>query len=231
MSRQPDIKVALIEDDPMVQEVNRQFIEAVRGFKVEHMAADGDQGVDLVKKYQPDLVVLDIYMPGQDGLSTLAEIRKEGMDVDVIVITAANDKDTIRTMLQYGALDYIVKPFKFERLKHALENYRNYYSSMYGKGELNQRQIDGLVATQMQNAESELPKGLNRQTLQQIVSFLRSQTDALSAEEVADGVGLARVTARRYLDYLQKQGNVEIAIQYGGIGRPVNRYQMSEGNS
>ncbi|MGP4069914.1 response regulator [Halobacillus sp. B29] len=226
MSRQQVIEVLLIEDDPMVQEVNRQFIERVSPFQVVDVASDGREGVRMAKELSPHLIVLDIFMPGQDGVEALKEIRKHAFDVDVIVITAANDKDTIRSMFRHGAVDYLIKPFKFERLQQALTNYRDFRSEIRGEGALQQQQIDGLVGSKLDHDVKELPKGLNQQTLEQITTFLSRNSDALSAEQVADGVGMARVTARRYLEYLQKIGEVDIDIQYGGVGRPVNRYHM-----
>ncbi|ARI76402.1 response regulator [Halobacillus mangrovi] len=226
-NQQPVIQVLLIEDDPMVQEVNRQFIERVPNFQVVDTASDGKEGVKLANQLAPDLIVLDIYMPGQDGIHTLKEIRSHAFDIDVIVITAANDKETIRSMFQHGAKDYIIKPFKFERLQQSLMNYRSYRLKMSGSGEMKQQHIDHLITNQLESGGvKELPKGLNQQTLEQITTFLNQQSDALSAEQVADGIGIARVTARRYLDYLQKNGEVDIDIQYGGVGRPVNRYLM-----
>ncbi|MGP4074609.1 response regulator [Halobacillus sp. K22] len=226
MSRQQVIEVLLIEDDPMVQEVNRQFIERVSPFQVVDIASDGKEGVRMAKELSPHLIVLDIFMPGQDGVEALKEIRNQAFDVDVIVITAANDKDTIRSMFRHGAVDYLIKPFKFERLQQALTNYRDFRSEISGAGALQQQQIDGLVGSKLEQDVKELPKGLNQQTLEQITTFLGQNSEALSAEQVADGVGMARVTARRYLEYLQKIGDVDIEIQYGGVGRPVNRYHM-----
>lgn len=63
-----DIKVLLIEDDPMVQEVNKEFITGVSGFSVIATAADGDEGIRLIKDLQPGLVVLDVYMPKKTEL-------------------------------------------------------------------------------------------------------------------------------------------------------------------
>lgn len=57
------IKVLLIEDDPMVQEVNKEFIMSVPGFQVAAVAGNGEQGIQLIKEIRPDLVVLDVYMP------------------------------------------------------------------------------------------------------------------------------------------------------------------------
>jgi len=56
-----------------------------------------------------------------------------------------------------------------------------------------------------------------------VVHFLQS-VDGASAEEVASGIGIARVTARRYLDYLEKQEEITMDVHYGGIGRPINYY-------
>jgi two-component system, CitB family, response regulator DctR len=222
-------RVLLIEDDPMVQEVNRQFIEQVKGFTVIGVAANGVEGIQLIRELHPDLVIIDIYMPHKDGLETLKEIRFEGYEVDVIAITAASDIDTVRRVLQNGAFDYIMKPFKFERLKQALENYHSFRQALNEKESLTQKELDALLQTtepQTFEPSGELPKGLNEVTLQKIARYLRKQTEPVSAEEVAEGVGIARVTARRYLEYLEKKGEVTLDVQYGGIGRPVNRYMM-----
>ncbi|MFP3339069.1 FaeA/PapI family transcriptional regulator, partial [Micrococcus sp. SIMBA_131] len=77
----------------------------------------------------------------------------------------------------------------------------------------------------------QIPKGLNHQTMKQIILYIDKQAKPLSAEEAADGIGIARVTARRYLDYLQKSGKVQLDIQYGGVGRPLNRYSLLKSSS
>jgi two-component system response regulator DctR len=219
-------KVLLIEDDPMVQEVNRQFIEQVNGFTVIGTAGNGIEGIEMIRELQPDLVIVDIYMPHQDGLETLQQIRTEGHTVDVIAITAASDMETVRRVLQNGAFDYIMKPFKFDRLKQSLENYHAFRQKLKEKEKLTQKELDALLQPNETETRSKLPKGLNDITLQKIVHYLQKQMNPVSAEEVAEGVGIARVTARRYLEYLEKQQKVEIDIQYGGVGRPVNRYIM-----
>ncbi|MCM3718987.1 response regulator [Fictibacillus phosphorivorans] len=225
------LKVLLIEDDPMVQEINKAFIEKVKGFKVIACASDGNEGISLVRKLKPDLVVLDIYMPGQDGMKTLRQIRNEKIPVDVIIITAANDQESIRAMLQNGAFDYIIKPFNFDRIKKALEKYKDFHTTLSPSRSVTQKELDTLFFAETSRTvadSTELPKGLNEITLRQIEGFLKTQTVAKSAEEVAEGVGIARVTARRYLDYLVKNGSIELDIQYGTIGRPVNRYLLKK---
>ncbi|MDN4523138.1 response regulator [Fictibacillus fluitans] len=226
--RNNNINVLLIEDDPMVLEINRAFIEKVPGFKVAGMAANGAEGIKQINKLQPDLVVLDIYMPKHDGIHTIHEIRKQQSRVDVIVISAANDRQTIQTMLQQGAVDYIIKPFKFERIQQALERYKQYRLQLYMQGDMSQKEVDALlsVGAVPDRKQEDIPKGLSQNTLMQIIGFLKDQSGGRSSEEVAEGVGIARVTARRYLEYLEKTGEIKLDVQYGGVGRPINRYLM-----
>jgi two-component system response regulator DctR len=231
---QENIRVVVIEDDPMVQEINRQFIERVPDFQVVGTASNGAEGVKLVGELRPDLVVMDVFMPVQDGVKTLVQLRATDQAVDVIVITAAKDMTTIQAMLRNGAMDYIIKPFQFERISQALENYRQIRQQFGRDGNASQDEVDRLLfrkaaamppreAEQIRDTEG-LPKGLHAVTLDQIVRHLAKESESLSAEEVAERVGIARVTARRYLDYLEKVGRVRLDVIYGGVGRPTNRY-------
>lgn len=204
-----EYRVLLIEDDPIVQEVNRQFINSTNGFLVMGTASNGKEGLQKIEKLKPDLVILDIFMPELDGLETLHEIRKEGRPVDVIVVTAAEDMKTVHQALRHGAIDYIVKPFKFERLQQALENYRR-LSELKNKGTTTQEELDqwfsSAVKERSNTPTATLPKGLNAITLDQVILYLKQSEEAKSADEVAEQIGIARVTAWRYLDFLEKQG-------------------------
>lgn len=236
----PVFKVVLIEDDPMVQEVNKQFIEQVQGFQVVGVAGNGNDGLQLVRELSPNLVFLDVFMPSLGGIETLQRLRTMALPVDVVAVTAAKDAETIRTMLRHGAFDYIIKPFKLERVKQTLERYRLQHDA-WTEVPLTQDDLDRLLHTAgasgytvnagalqtkdvLTYEQDDLPKGLNAVTLNQVLHATRLHDGGLSAEEAAAAVGIARVTARRYLDYLEKTGHVKLEINYGGVGRPVNRY-------
>jgi two-component system response regulator DctR len=223
------LQVILVEDDPMVQEVHRQYIEKIDGFTVIGAASNGLKGLELARKYQPDLAIVDLYMPYLSGIEMLKGLRSEGLSIDIVAITAASDIETIHKVLQHGAFDYIMKPFTFERIKKSLKNYQIYRSGLKEKINLSQQELDKLLFAslndQNENGSGALPKGLNDKTLKKIIGFISSEeNNPVSAEEVAEGVGIARVTARRYLDFLEKEGKVRIHVQYGGVGRPINRY-------
>ncbi|MED4601521.1 response regulator [Paenibacillus validus] len=240
-TEKPHFRVLLIEDDPMVQEVNRQFVEQVDGFQVVGTAANGLEGLKLIEQLKPDLVFLDIFMPSLDGIATLQRLRSSMLPVDVIVVTAAKDTETVRTMMRNGAFDYIIKPFKMERVRQTLERYRAQQMALRPGESVTQDQLDDLLISgetaneagtkeapvdDVQVPSDDLPKGLNAATLKQVLSVMKLQGGRLSAEETAAGVGISRVTARRYLEFLEKRGIVRLEVHYGGLGRPVNRYEL-----
>ncbi|EMT46525.1 response regulator [Anoxybacillus flavithermus] len=218
------IRILLVEDDPMVQQINKQFVAQVDGVSVVGTATNGEDALEKLEKLQPDLVLLDIYMPKLDGIQTIRLFRERGYQVDVIIISAASDAETIQTMLRNGAVDYIIKPFQFERLKQALERYQLIQKTLKDE-RVTQKQIDEWMYKHAQPQQVSLPKGLNETTLRQIEQYMSQATNAQSADEVAEAVGIARVTARRYLEYLEKVGQIEKEVQYGAIGRPIHRYR------
>lgn len=222
------IDVLIVEDDPMVVEVNRGFVDAVPGFRVAGVARTGREAIEIVKTMKPDLVLLDIYLPDIDGVSALQEIRRLDLPTDVIAVTAAQDARTIQNVFRYGAIDYIIKPFKFVRIKSALNCYATLHNRFKHQTKMNQAEVDNIAKNRGQQFDEEIPKRLNELTLKQVYLYLLKEGKSLSAEEVAEGVGLARVTARRYLDFLEKSGKIILGMQYGSIGRPINRYRVRE---
>ncbi|GEK35138.1 response regulator [Kurthia sibirica] len=221
------ITVVLVEDDPMVRQVNEQFLSQIKDIHIIGVAANGIEGLLQIKKLQPQLVIMDIFMPKQDGVETLQKIRDQGLPVDVITVTAANDQKTIEKVLQLGVYDYIMKPFSFERIQQTIRQYMHYKERISKKQELTQQELDAILHPNTnRSVEDDLPKGLNRATMNKILHLMVERQTALTAEGVASGIGLARVTARRYLDYLEKQKIVVIDIEYGAVGRPVNQYRL-----
>jgi len=237
-TRLKTIQVLLVEDDPMVREVNRQFIERVEGFKVIDMASDGVKGIEKIKALKPDLVVMDIFMPEQDGIQTLHQIRAENLNVDCLTVTAANDVQTIQQILHLGVFDYIMKPFTFERMEQTLIHYRQFKEKMASASDVSQAELDEMIGQAWQpiNEEQEqvikvsqdLPKGFNRATMDKVLKYLKQCEVGASADDVATGIGVARVTARRYLDYMEKNEMIRVDIQYGSVGRPINQYFIEE---
>ena len=104
----PSGGVLVVDDEPMVREVVAKYLQ-VEGFEV-HEAADGDEAMSWLGDHQPDLVVLNIMLPGTDGLTVLRHLRSIG-DVPVILLTARAEEIDRIVGLELGADDYVVKPF------------------------------------------------------------------------------------------------------------------------
>jgi two-component system, CitB family, response regulator MalR len=220
------IKVIIVDDDPMVAEFNKRYIELVNGFEVTAIAHSADIALEMLENYEIDLILLDIFMPGMNGIELLMKIRKSGKGVDVIVVTAACDKQTIMTALRFGAVDYIIKPFEFERLSEALLNYKELINIMTEQKIINQDDLDNYVLCKEHSMNAQPPKGIDRNTLKLVWENIQGfKQSAFSTEEMAASVGISRVSMRKYLEFMNQIGVLKLELIYGTIGRPVYKYR------
>jgi DNA-binding response OmpR family regulator len=102
-------RVLVVDDDPTVSDVVRRYLEQA-GCDVE-LAADGADGLAAIAAHRPDLVVLDLMMPGIDGLEVCRRIRRQLPDLPVIMLTALGEEADRVLGLEVGADDYVTKPF------------------------------------------------------------------------------------------------------------------------
>lgn len=219
-------RVLIVEDDPMVMELHRRFVKSVDGFEVVGVAQNGASAAEAIQRLRPQLVILDVYMPEMDGLTLLKQLRLREYNADVILVTAAQESRSVFEALRLGVVDYIIKPFRFERLRQALENYRQRREQLTGADVVNQATIDTLISRASSTYHP--PKGLNRHTLELITDFLRERPgQPFSAEDVAQSLDISRVTARRYLEHLVEMGFVEQSMAYKAVGRPSNLFCWS----
>lgn len=220
------IKVLIVEDDPMVAELNRRYLEQIDGFVLIAMARTVDEALELLNKHDINLVLLDIFMPGTNGLELLTQIRDKGKDTDVIVVSAACDMQTIKKALRNGAVDYLIKPFEFERLNTALSDYRNQTVFMRNRDVMSQTELDRRILGREQQGQAELNKGLCRNTLNAVWENIRNaKGQSFTTEEMANSVGISRVSMRKYLDFLKHIDILSMEVVYGTVGRPVYRYR------
>lgn len=230
------VDIVIVEDDPMVMELHRQYVGQVKGFRLVGQAANAAEGYNIITKLQPQLVILDIYMPGESGIELLRRVRAEGINIDVILVTAAHHSETIQQGMQCGVIDYIIKPFTLQRFKKALKSYQQYIDRLNTTQQLCQKDIDGLkgatpresVPNSLEELEDDIPKGLDKATLEAILATISEQPDYFTASEIAKLVGISRVTARRYLNYLTDNGWLKGILSYGPVGRPLHKYSKDD---
>ncbi|OIJ13863.1 response regulator [Anaerobacillus arseniciselenatis] len=224
--------VFIIEDDFRVANINKQFVEKVEGFQVIGSASTGKEAIDFLVETNvlPDLILLDIYIPDVEGLELMWSIRKKYQNIDIIMLTAAKEVQTIEEVLRGGILDYIIKPIDFNRLEQTLQRFVEKQEIFETKQELTQEELDNVrvVSTSViekDDKASKLPKGIDRLTLEKVISILQeSDKEGFTAIEVGNEIGASRSTARRYLEYLVAAEQVKAELIYGDVGRPERRY-------
>lgn len=219
------INVLVIDDDFMVAKVHSGFVNSEPGFSVIGVAHTAEQALKSVAELEPDLALLDIYLPDGNGLDLLQKLREVHPDLDVIVISAARELETVRKALRGGIIHYLMKPFSRDDLSERLEHYKKTYRQLRDDStqELDQSDVDRLLGLGVQQRKP-LPKGCSAETLDLVEQILRASNEALSASETAEKLGTSRVSARRYLEYLADEGLALVNLKYGGVGRPERLY-------
>ncbi len=112
-------KVVIAEDEAIIRLDLKEMIEE-EGLEVVGEAADGDAALRLARERAPDLVIMDIKMPGMDGLTAAERIVEQGLSA-VIILTAFSQRELVQRAAQAGAMGYLVKPFQKSDLMPAIE--------------------------------------------------------------------------------------------------------------
>ena len=106
------IKILVVEDDPMVGKLHEVYINQLDGFKLLHVARSSDEALEYLEEKQVDLVILDVMMPGTDGLQTCQRLRHALPALPILMLTAKGDPLDRIIGLELGADDYLAKPFE-----------------------------------------------------------------------------------------------------------------------
>ena len=167
-----------------------------------------------------------------NGLAFLKWIRVHFTNIDIIMITAAREIDTLKQAMHGGVFDYIIKPIMLDRFTETLVRYKEYYHKMHelmkGKELIGQEDIDQLIRREqtVSGTDNQLPKGIHPLTLEKVLAVVKRYDDGITAEEVGKLIGASRTTSRRYLEYLVSISQVTADISYGSVGRPERIYML-----
>ena len=123
--------VLLVDDHPLTREALAGLLEA-HGFDVVGQAGDGAEAIERAGELNPDLVVLDLTMPGMDGLTALPRIRQAAPESAVVVLTAAEDDTNLLTAIRLGAAGYLLKNEPPERIVDFLRGVANGEAALSG---------------------------------------------------------------------------------------------------
>lgn len=233
-----DLRVLVVEDEPVAADAHAVYIGRVPGFTLAGMAPDGQSALRLLGEFAAsgspiDLVLLDMNLPDLHGLDVARRMRSLGYFADIIAITAVREVNIVRSAVSIGVVQYLIKPFTFATFADKLESYRAFREQLAParsqRTGASQSDVDQAFASLRAPTELPLPKGLSPSTLDSVRELVSRRQGAVSANEVTEELGMSRVTARRYLEYLADAGVVTRAPRYGTPGRPENEYRWSKG--
>ncbi|CEG34316.1 response regulator [Peribacillus castrilensis] len=231
MSKGP-ITVVIVEDDENAVNIYKQFTNQLDQFTVIATASTGKQALNILHAAQPDLILLDIFLPDMNGIDLLREIRREYRGIDVILITAANDTETVSEAIRGGAFGYLIKPIIIDKLLATLNQYDMTRRQLHNSNLVNQDKVDTLFRT-ISNSNTandvqinSLPKGIDKHTLKMVRSKIQNVNGSLNADELGQLVGISYSTMRRYLEYLVSCNEMEVEVLYGSVGRPERKYKI-----
>ena len=223
--------VLIVEDDPMVSMIDEQYVLKNPDFTVIGNCRNGQEAIEFLKTQNADLILLDVFMPVMNGIETLKKIRELKISSDVIMITAANDTSTIEGTMHLGVLDYLIKPFAFERFNIALQKFKNKMQVLKGSQILDQKSVDSLISNNTNNSivadENILPKGIQKTTLDHICNYFNQNQTWQTVDMISESLGISVVTARTYLNYLVREKKIQEDINYNTGGRPCMLYKKS----
>lgn len=231
--------ILVVEDDFRIADIHRAFIEQSEGFYVVGMARNGSEAKEIMAEHAASiqLILLDAYLPDVEGLELLWAIRRDYVHVDIVMVTAAREVETISEALRGGVFDYLIKPIEAARMTQMLTRFRREREALANRAEMNQDELDSVLArlkpgepsrAKNQTLSQALPKGIDRLTLRRVIDALADAPDSLTAMQMARTMGASRSTARRYLEFLVAEQAVSAELGYGDVGRPERRYRLLE---
>lgn len=216
-------QLLIVEDDPVAASVYKRALASSPDFEVRGIVANGEDALAFLSRWRCDLMLLDLHLAGMDGVTLLHRLRRAENPIEVIVLTATREARIVHSVVQQGAIDYLVKPFSMERLQQSLSLFANRANALRTR-ELDQYAVDR-VCSGGREPQRWLPKGLTQEGLDKVRKALRAQTGAVSSADVAESTNLARVTARRYLEYLVSTSQADVDAVPVGPGRPRKLYE------
>ena len=222
------IRTVIVEDDPMVAQINGQYLRQLGDFRVEAVFSSGREALEHLRRSGADLVILDVYMPSMNGSELLRRMRGEGIPTAVIMVTAATEMRVVDEALRLGIVDYLIKPYTFDRFQAAIRKFLAKDNLLKSSTTVDQAVVDRLLVGGPA-AGTDLRKGLHQRTLAHVGEVLQGQRgEKHTCESISAATGLSKVTVRRYLNYLIETGQVVSSIDYETGGRPGVLYRVKE---
>lgn len=228
-------KTIIIEDDLMVCAILEKQLSKFSHLEVSQHFHRGTEALEYLAENPngAELIILDYYMPGMNGVDFLSKLRETNKDIQVIMITSADDYDIIRAAMCCGICDYVLKPFTGARLEKAITKFETIMKLRKETHVWTQDKVDVLLCPHkhyiVSNNSTAEPKAskINQATLKTVRSFMSGHYgENMPLIDVSRGIDLSTVTTRRYLKYLSSLGEIEVSLDCKTGGRPSELFKF-----
>ena len=195
------INVMLVDDQNLVRKGVRSLLELSEEIEVIAEAADGAEAIELIPQVNPDLVLLDMRMPGLSGLDVLRELSRKETLPPTIILTTFDDDELVLAGIRSGAKGYLLKDVALAELVNAIKTVAGGGSIV--KPAVTQRLLKGLEKLQNEFSSLDQPDPLtDRET-----EILRLMAGGYSNKEIANSLGVAEGTVKNHVsNILSKMG-------------------------
>ena len=219
--------VMLIEDDVRASYTLESTINQHPDFTVVAVSESYSDALLQFEAYKPTLVFVDITLPDGSGIDFIRYQRERNADCDFIMTTAERETATVEKAVQLGVSDYLVKPIRMSRVMQALEDYNGYKRKLARAATVDQNDIDQILRKTSVKPVRQTPKGIDATTLAALKEVLhKEKLSEFSADEIGQRMKVSRITARRYLEFLESEGMLRLVLNYNTGGRPRRLYQV-----
>ena len=218
------VNVLIAEDDFRVAQIHEQYLQRVEDMNVVGKTGTAKDTLCYLQKYSVDLLLLDIYMPDLLGTELIKQIRRNSMNVDIILVTAAKEKNVLETALMYGIRHWLLKPVSLKEFTYILEEYKRQRKVREQLREIDQDSLNRIFGFNQKDKIREFPSGIDALTYEKVIEVLCVEPEGMTADMAAEKMGVSRTTTRRYLEYLTGIGKAKVEHVYGIVGRPERRY-------
>ncbi|MDG3088049.1 response regulator [Vibrio hannami] len=219
--------VMILEDDVRASYTLESTINQHPNFEVVAISESCAEALLQFRLYRPNLVFVDITLPDGSGLDVIRQLREQNAQCDFIMTTAERDSAVIEKAVHLGVSDYLVKPIRMSRVQQALEDFHSFRLQLGESHMVDQGEIDQLFRKSPAKTHRQTPKGIDATTLETLKNILMTeQLSEFSAYDIGEKMNVSRVTARRYLEFLESEGVIRLVLNYNTGGRPKRLYQL-----
>jgi len=223
MARNSTVSILIVDDHEVVRNGIRSYLETIKDFEVVGEADSGEMAVQMVSELIPDIVLLDLIMPGMDGVETTRQIKKVTPRTQVVVLTSYHEDVHIFPALKAGAISYILKDMKMEKLVDALQRAVRHEVTLHPL-------VAERVLENIRGDDSEEP-ALFTELTERELDVLRLIAKGMTNSQIAENLVISENTVKGHvsniLSKLHLADRTQVAV-YAWQSGIVNKEQMKK---